>query len=362
MRRQLSGLPHLLPGFSATLTWHQTAYALHQSDPFRTAVALPGLPFGISSGSNIAALGSCFAESIGHFLKQKKISTLSNPFGTVYNPVSLERQIVQITLGRLDELLPDCLVAHDGMWHSLEHHSTMSRSSKQQLEEDLRAITSRAHTFYQQAKVIIITLGSAYAYRHKSTGHIVANCHRIPAEMFEKVLLPLDEVITACRSIAARLQDLNRSVQLVWTVSPVKYLRDGLHGNNLSKSILHLAVHDVTSHFDYCHYYPAFEILNDELRDYRFFASDMAHPSEEAVRYIGSGFFQIVADSECRARAQAIERLTQLLRHRPRFRNSVGFQTYIQKIEGLIEELEAQYPDLPLDEEKAGLALLKGTS
>ena len=227
-------------------------------------------------------LGSCFADEIGAQMIQRGLHVTCNPFGTLYNPLSIAQAI---TLQPSD--FGPQLVYHEGLWHSMAHHGSLSRADKNEAERVVRASIETMQQALNEATVIIVTFGTAWVYeakdeRLKMNGAIVGNCHKLPETMFTRRRLTEQEIIDAWQPILDRYSDKH----WLFTVSPIRHIRDGLHENQLSKATLLQAVEQLGS------YFPSYEIMLDELRDYRFYADDMVHPSSLAVNYIWERFVQ----------------------------------------------------------------------
>lgn len=233
-------------------------------------------------------LGSCFADNIGTIMKNMGFNVLVNPFGTLYNPVSVCNSI-----RRLDSAIPftedECVQmgAGSSLFCSFSHHTAAARDTAEEFLSDANAALAEASAFFREASTVIITLGTAWAFKFNATGEIVSNCLKRDAREFTRERLPLKTCSILLNSLAERYPDK----RFIFTVSPIRHLKDGVHGNQLSKSTLLLAEDSaVQSHPGQCEYFPAYEIMMDELRDYRFYAEDMVHPSAQAVNYIWERF------------------------------------------------------------------------
>lgn len=242
----------------------------------------------ITLNDKVYLIGSCFSDEIGNKLATFKFNSLHNPFGTLYNPISIFK-----ALG--ETLNPTNTVESQGIYYHWDCHGEISALNQEGLEEKVRSTSKTSMDFISDSTVLIITLGTSFAYRHKEDQKLVANCHKIPAENFEKLLLNKEEILSAFSKLYASLKS---NLTIIFTVSPVRHLRDGLVENNLSKAILIEAVHELVGQYENVQYFPAYEIVHDELRDYRFFAKDMAHPSKQAIDYIWERFSDVYFDSE----------------------------------------------------------------
>ena len=232
-------------------------------------------------------LGSCFSDSMAAPLANAGFALLANPFGTLYNPLSICRCLQQ----SLDALpLADTdIVCHDGLYHSWLHHSRFSSPDRQQCVDRCNQSIADTHAFLQQATVAIITFGTAYVFELSASGQVVANCHKVPASRFCRRLATVDEMAKAMGDTIERMHAVNPALKVMLTVSPIRHMADGAHGNQVSKASLHLLCHELQRQCG-CHYFPSYEIMNDELRDYRFYAYDMQPPSPLAVEILWQHF------------------------------------------------------------------------
>jgi hypothetical protein len=307
----------------------------------------------ISHNDKILLIGSCFAENIGEKLLANKFQALINPNGILFNPASIATAIESYIKNHQEVKI----VNNNGLNCSLEHHGSFSRGTEQELTSTVLNARRNAHQFLKEAKFLIITFGSAYVYRHINANHIVANCHKLPQNDFIKDLLRVDDIISIYSKLINDLRDFNPSLKIIFTVSPVKYLRDGLINNNLSKAILLQAVHNkvsATSNLQstLLNYFPAYELVNDDLRDYRFYKEDMAHPNEQAINYVWEKFSETYFSSETKQLNQKIKEITQAAQHRPLNENSEKHNEFKTATLKKCLELEGAYPFLNFSQEK----------
>jgi len=270
--------------------------------------------FEISHKDPIFLVGSCFAENIGKILEAYKFKVHINPNGILFNPASV--------LDCLETLVEEksgdekYFLEREGIHLSYKHHSSVNATSKTELAQKTKVIHSEANSQLAQSKFLIITFGTAFVYKHKALGTIVANCHKQPQETFEKQLLEVDEIVKNYSNLIKKIRILNPGIKIIFTVSPVKYLKDGLEANNLSKAVLLLAVHKLTESHPGCYYFPAYELVNDDLRDHRFYKKDLAHPNDLAIDYIWEKFSQTCFDAKTLELNKQIQKLNQALAHR----------------------------------------------
>jgi len=280
---------------------------------FRTEIFIPKFPFKISYQDNILLLGSCFSDHIGTFLTNHRFSVLSNPFGTLFNPVSIANALKMTINPEL--FVDDYCYFFDNHFVSFAHHGSFSQPDENLFKKQIFEQFNTTKTFLQKTDCFFITFGTAYGYRFIERDVIVANCHKIPNTKFEKIRLNIDEIVQIYKEITSILQSFNPSVKIIFTVSPVRHLGDGFHENQLSKSILHLAIEQLVDNQS-LFYFPAYEILMDDLRDYRFYAEDLCHPGENAVRYIEELFANAFFSQETIEKLKAIEKENKFLNHR----------------------------------------------
>lgn len=226
----------------------------------------------------ILMVGSCFSNEIGEQMQQRAMHVRCNPFGTLYNPLSIA-QAMQL------KDVPE-LVEHDGLWHSMAHHGSFSRATKEEAEESVRKSIETMQNALQEATVVIVTFGTAWIYEWSRDRIIIANCHKLPADCFTRRRLSVEEIVAAWKPIIEQHSDKH----WIFTVSPIRHIKDGLHENQLSKATLLMAIEAISRQPSAISYFPSYEILLDELRDYRFFADDLVHPSSLAVHYIWERF------------------------------------------------------------------------
>ncbi|MGB0403797.1 MAG: GSCFA domain-containing protein [Salibacteraceae bacterium] len=251
---------------------------------FRTELSNYELPFEINYRSKLFFMGSCFAENIGDRFEGFKFNGVINPMGVLFNPISIFEGLSSF----IHEAVPSesDFVTRDGTTFSWNHHSIVSNDSQEGLIKEIHRLNRSSHKHLEDTDILFITVGSAWVYRNLETKKIVANCHKIPSQEFRREFLDTDDIIDSFRSLYSDLKHLNPDIKIVFTVSPVRHIRDGLIENNISKSELIRSVHKITKQFSNCYYLPAFEWVIDDLRDYRFFQEDLVHPNKMAIDYV----------------------------------------------------------------------------
>jgi hypothetical protein len=313
---------------------------------FFTRIDVPAADFKIDYTSHLAFFGSCFADNISAQFAERKFKVMANPFGTVYNPVSLASQIEAIADGKVfgeEDVFQDTRC--DGLWHCWNAHSSLSGATKEECTNKLNAATTHAREFLQKTSVIFITLGSAFVY--SLNGNVVANCHRQDSRLFERRLISVEEASQSIQKIVALLRDMNRDIRIVFTVSPIRHLGDGAHGNNLSKATVLLAINNALEKVD-AEYFPSYEIVMDELRDYRFYSDDTIHLSKSAEEYIFERMVETYCDSTTRENTAKVEKFLKMANHRIQDENSPATQELKKKLASQAAELERQITGLKL--------------
>ncbi len=313
-----------------------------------TRVDTPKAGFEIDYTSRIAFFGSCFADNISAQFTARKFNVLANPFGTVYNPVSLESQVKAIADGKVfgeDDVFQDTRC--DGLWHCWDAHSSLSGATKEECIGKLNAATAQARDFLRKADAVFITLGTAFVYYLKDSGMPVSNCHRQDPNLFTRRMISVDEATEAIREIATSIRQLNRNTHIVFTVSPLRHMGDGAHNNTLSKATLQLAINKALEEAN-ATYFPSYEIVMDELRDYRFYADDMVHLSKTAEEYIFEQMTETYCDSTTRENMAKVEKFMKMANHRIQDESSPATQEFKKKIAVQAAELEKQIPGLSL--------------
>ena len=247
----------------------------------QTIVDIKPSEWKIGYEDKILMLGSCFSDEIGAQMQQRYLQVTCNPFGTLYNPLSIA-QAINYQSPTTNDQLP--LVHHGGLWHSMAHHGSFSRASKEEAEQAVRASIQTMQRALQEASVVIVTFGTAWVY--EMNGEIVGNCHKLPESCFTRRRLSVEEIVAAWKPILEKYSDKH----WLFTVSPIRHIKDGLHENEISKATLLLALEVISRQHSAISYFPSYEIVLDELRDYRFYADDLVHPSSLAVNYIWERF------------------------------------------------------------------------
>ena len=278
--------------------------------PFEVSKA----PFQISIRDTVLLIGSCFTENIGDKLIKHKFNALTNPLGVIYNPISLFNSLRMALDAHLDQ---ERIFEINQVYYHWDAHSAISDPSKKKLLMILEKQLKISQSFLKDASTLVISLGTSWVYRHRSSGQIVANCHKVPQKEFTKSLLAVEEITQNYSETIEVIRSVNPALNVVFTVSPVRHVRDGLIENNQSKGILIEAVRQIISDDPKASYFPSYEILIDVLRDYRFYKEDMIHPTDQAIDYIWAKFSRSYFDKETLNFIKQWEKLIKAMNHRP---------------------------------------------
>ena len=323
-----------------------------EASGFRTPVEPSPFPRLLDFSSSLVTLGSCFADSIGFKLQRCGFDVLANPAGAVYHPEAIHGFLLRAITGR--SAGSESFLEHQGVWYSYDFHSSVHAGSSLQLASIIDGLHEQLTAAIQKADTLMITYGTAWVYRLTETAGLVANCHKQPGSLFRKELQDPDAIVGSFRQMFGVLRDINPNIQVVLTVSPVRHLADTIPSNQVSKSVLRLVCHRLASESN-VHYFPAYEIMMDDLRDYRFYARDMIHPSDVALDYIWTCFQQAAFAPEIRSIITRWEKVLRSMAHRPfqpgssahleflkRLRDEVnGFSTYFN-VQEQLNLLDAQ--------------------
>ena len=312
---------------------------------FRTPINISPSSWRISHDKSGFALGSCFSENMSERLARLKYEVACNPFGPIYNPQAMCHAIERIAEGR--EFCADDLCEWGGRWFSTEAHTLLAADSPDEALSRLNSALRVAHDSLAKADYVILTLGTNCVY--ELNGRVVANCHRLPAARFTRRGMSVGEVVDMLSQVV-KIQLAGK--QIVLTVSPIRHLKDGLSENSLSKATLRVAAAEMTARYPQSvSYFPAYEILMDDLRDYRFYAADMAHPSEQAVEYVWQKFSEAWIESSEAELNKRIERLVRACAHRPLDVNSGDYQNFLEHTLEECRVLATQHSEIDFDTE-----------
>jgi len=307
---------------------------------FRTPIQLPAAPFRFGYEDEILTMGSCFAQRMGERLQAAKFRTHTNPLGIVYNPISMARLLNMLREGGV---IPEIRLSPHQLWHSFDLHSQFSHVDKQVLKQRIDEAFARTGEALRRASLLMLTFGTAYVYVRRDRGEIVTNCHRYPADFFHKKLLHNSRIFRAFQPLFQALFEANPRLRVILTVSPVRHIKEGLPNNNLSKSVLRIACQELADAFGQVDYFPAFEVMMDDLRDYRFYQDDLIHPTPFAETYIWELFTAHYLQPGSQQLLKRWGEVQQGLAHRPLRPGSPEHRKFLRS---LLKKIQALPPQL----------------
>lgn len=317
---------------------------------FITKVEIPGKQPLMHHSDKLMLWGLCFAENIGKRLLENKFRCDINPFGVLYNPMSIAKGIREVCEKK--QYTASHLLSGQGTWFSLMHHSAFDAPEAEACLRNINKRLETGHDHLFQTDWLLFTWGTARVYEWKDNGQIVGNCHKLPERMFSRRLLTADEIVSEYCSLLEEIRTHRPGLQVVFTVSPIRHTKDGMHGNQLNKAILLIAIDRLCEIFPFCHYFPAYEIMMDELRDYRFYAEDMIHPSQTAVSYIWERFSDTYFSDDTRTFIRQWSDIRKGLAHKPFNPGSEGYRTFLSQILLKIEQLKEKLSYLDVQNEE----------
>ncbi len=324
---------------------------------FRTEIKVEPFKTKIEHDSKVMFLGSCFADNIGNKFAQCRLPAMVNPFGVIYNPMSVANTLQSIINNKTYN--EQGLRFHNDLWLSFDHHSSFSNQSKTDCLQNINNSCSQTHEHLKNSDFLFITFGTAWVYQLKESNQIVSNCHKYPAKSFNRYILNIEEIVTTYKKLLTELLVFNPNFKIIFTVSPVRHWKDGAHGNQISKSTLLMAIDSLCEIFESSHYFPAYELLMDDLRDYRFYADDMLHPNNTAIEYIWSKFENCFLSQNTLEYKKEMLKLEKALNHKPFNPKSESHQLFIKKQIDTIESLMLKYPSVSLFDDLKALEALK---
>lgn len=316
---------------------------------FFADINIKALEPSITYRDKLLLTGSCFTEHIGNYLAEVKFNTLQNPNGILFDPLSVCSSLVSY-IQQKQYTEKDIFYLNEA-WHSWQHHSRFSHPDKATCLEMINASQNTAHRFLKEADWLIITLGSSFSYKLADNYMPVANCHKAPAQTFQKHLCTIEETVTALDGTIHQLFHFNKKLKIIFTISPVRHLRDGVTENNRSKARLIEAVHHLVDKFDRLYYFPAYELVIDVLRDYRFFDIDLAHPNYAATQFVLEKFAENCFDDSTRRLAEEIKKIGIAANHKPFNPQSQQHKNFMRNQLDKIQQLQHERPYLDFSKE-----------
>ncbi|MGD0711151.1 MAG: GSCFA domain-containing protein [Bacteroidales bacterium] len=314
---------------------------------FRTTFTIPEFPFKLNYHSKSIFIGSCFTENIGNYMKELKFQLVQNPTGILYNPISINECLEYMMDGK--KFSEGDLRQYNDVWFSFHHHGRFSDTDKNKCLKNINAEISAASEFLTHADFLFITFGSAYIYKLNETNEVVANCHKLPSNTFTKSLLDIQTIKEAYLKTIGKLNKLNPKLKIIFTLSPVRHWNDGAEENQLSKSVLSVAIHEIIKNNTCCYYFPAYELMMDDLRDYRFYAEDMLHPNKSAIDYIWNKFSDSLIENDSKDIMKEIQKLIIAKSHRPFHTETPSYKKFKVTMQKQTMELKKKFPFLDLN-------------
>ena len=314
---------------------------------YKTTIEVEPATFSIQYEDHLMSMGSCFAQNIAQKLQDIFYKVSINPFGTLYNPISI-RNSLGLLLNKY-EFQEEDLFFHNGLWNSFQHHSSFSSPSKEDTLEQINIELIKARTRLKKSNTLLITLGTAWVYELRKEQKVVSNCHKLPANRFKRKRLNVQEIVDSLGPLFDYLKESNPALNIILTVSPIRHLKDGFTENQISKSTLLLAIQELVQKARYIHYFPAYEIMMDDLRDYRYYADDLVHPSNLAVEYIWEVFSNSYLEAQEEPLRKSIRKLQNAMQHRSFNPSSNGHQKFVQQQIKNIQKIKNKIPALNLE-------------
>lgn len=307
---------------------------------FRTKIKLKQEQNQIDYNSNLLLIGSCISNNIGIKLDYYKFKSISNPFGIIFQPKAIEKLIVKSLEN--EPFTKDDLIFHNERWHCLDVHSDFSNADKNVVLTELNSVRKQTKESIINASHVVITLGTAWVYRYLKTDDLVANCHKISQKEFKKELLPIDDIYDSLKNIVSSIKRLNRDCTVIFTLSPVRHLKDGFVENQQSKAHLLIVIHKIVKNSS-ANYFPSYEILLDELRDYRFYKEDMLHPNQTAIDYIWDKFSEVWINDSTKETMQKVTEIQNGLNHKPFNKKSDLHQEFLRLLQIKMNSLKLDF-------------------
>ncbi len=316
---------------------------------FRTEIEIDSPLNKIEHRDKILTIGSCFAENIAEYFRETRFNILGNPFGVLYNPISIYNSLKFTCDGA--EFSESDLIKHQSEWHSFYHHSDFSNHDKEVVLNSINTSIKSAYSFLKSADFIILTFGTSYVYEHLEKGIVVSNCHKISQKHFSHFRLTLNETIESIKKTLQLIKSINSKAKFILTVSPVRHGKDGANNNQLSKANLLLAINELINSEKNTSYFPSYEIVMDDLRDYRFYNSDLVHPNKIATDYIWEKFTTSFCSDKCLETMKEVSKIVSGRNHRVRNTLSDEHQKFVASMIKKIEMLKKKQPHIILEDD-----------
>jgi len=316
---------------------------------FRTIVTPNSLKEKINYRSKILCLGSCFTQSIGNYFQSNKFDIDINPFGVQYNPLSIASSLTKIIQNKQYEKRD--LFFNLERWHSFDHHSSFSDATVEHCLENMNRRVLQAHQNLSNLTHLVLTFGTNFYFLHKRDSKMVSNCHKVSSKEFERIELSVEAISKEINAVIHKIKAINPSISIIYTISPIRYIQQGFVENTISKGKLFSALSDLLQIDSNAYYFPAYEIMMDDLRDYRFYKEDMIHPSDEAIRYIWQNVVNSMIEPNALPLMKEIHAINLELNHRPYQPESNTHQAFLKKLETKIKTITERHPYLNYEHE-----------
>ncbi|MFN8256728.1 MAG: GSCFA domain-containing protein [Bacteroidales bacterium] len=317
---------------------------------FRSEVFPDPYPFKLGYPDKILLLGSCFAENIGNKLIELKFDILSNPLGIIYNPASVAQSLNFLLSG--NPFTENDLEFHNEKWISFNHHGRFSSEYREEVLTNINNEIEKGFIYLKNAGYLFLTFGTSRVYKYKKNSRIVANCHKLPPEVFEYYSLTVNDILDLYFTLLEKIHALNPKLKVIFTVSPVRHWKDGATENQYSKAVLIVAIREIVNNFKFVSYFPSYELMMDDLRDYRFYDADLFHPNQIAIDYIWQKFKSTFICDKAIVISEKIEKLTKSVQHRVFYPRTEAYMKFLKSNLSIIDDLQKNYPNLDFSNEK----------
>ena len=321
---------------------------------FRTEIFPKKSSLHIDYHKKVLFMGSCFTENIGNKLLEYKFPALINPFGVLYNPLSAQKAL-EIIISKKRFTDKDLNFEND-KWFSFYHHGSFSSPDKEEVLNNINDKIDKSHRFLKKARSLFITFGTSWYYKLIKTDEIVANCHKLPADLFDRKLLDIEQITEPWKILIKELKKFNPGLKIIFTVSPIRHWKDGAVNNQLSKSTLIVAIHETLKEFEHLSYFPSYEIMMDDLRDYRFYDDDFLHPNSQAINYIWDKFKSVFIEEGTMQISKQVHKIVKAVNHKPFHPKTNSYKEFLDSSSEKIEQLGNKYPFIDFSKEKLHFA------
>ena len=321
---------------------------------FRTEIFPKKSLFSIDYHKKMVFMGSCFTENIGIKLLENKLPALVNPFGVLYNPESVLKALEIIISKKI--FINNDLNFENDKWFSFDHHSSFSSPNKEEVLKKINGEINKAHNYIKEAQSLFITFGTSWYFKLLKNNEVVANCHKLPANLFDRKILKTKKIVSSWSQLIKKISEFNPDLKIVFTVSPIRHWKDGAINNQLSKSILNVAIHEIIKEYKHISYFPSYELIMDDLRDYRFYDDDFLHPNSQAINYIWDKFKTTFIAERTVQISQQVEKIVKAVNHRPFHPKTKSYKKFLEINLENIKQLNIKYLFIDFSKEKLHFA------